>query len=134
MVTPRPDEVAALLRSGSGDGIWLPVDGVSMLPTISAGSEVWVTSRTRRPRIAEVWAFCDANSTIVVHRYRRRDPAGRFVFRGDNVRRADAAVDAAQLVGIVTRVRRSGATTTVGLGARVSWLGRRLAARLRRQP
>jgi hypothetical protein len=103
-----------------------------MLPTISAGSRVRVFSRSRRPRIAEIWAFCDPTGEIVVHRYRRRDPAGRFVFRGDNVRQHDVPVDDERLIGVVTQVEADGAAWSVGAATRVRWLAGRLAARMRR--
>jgi hypothetical protein len=132
MASPRPEDVAALVRSSAADGVWLPVDGVSMLPTISAGSRVRVFSRSGRPRIAEIWAFCDPTGEIVVHRYRRLDPAGRFVFRGDNVVQHDVPVDAERLIGLVTEVEVDGATWSVGLTARIRWLAGRLLARIRR--
>jgi hypothetical protein len=132
MVTPRPDEVAALLRSGSGDGIWLPVDGVSMLPTISAGSQVQVFSQSRRPRIAEIWAFCDPNGVIVVHRFRRRD-GDRFMFRGDNVVQHDTPVDEPRLIGVVTAIKVGGTTQQVGTVARLRWLAGRVVSRMRRR-
>jgi len=100
-----------------------------MLPTISAGSQVQVFSVSRRPRIAEIWAFCDLNSVIVVHRYRRRDGDSRFVFRGDNVKRSDPPVDTERLIGVVTLVREHGAARKVGLLSRARWVLRRAAAR-----
>jgi hypothetical protein len=132
MAIPRPEDVAALVRSSAGDGVWLPVDGVSMLPTISAGSQVRVVSRSRRPRIAEIWAFCDPNGVIVVHRYRRRDDEGRFVFRGDNVVQHDTPVDGPRLIGVVTTIKVEGTTQRVGLPARIRWLAGRLLSRIRR--
>jgi signal peptidase I len=132
MASPRPEDVAALVRSSAEDGVWLPVDGVSMLPTISAGSRVRVVSRARRPRIAEIWAFCDPTGVIVVHRYRRRDGSGRFVFRGDNVVQHDVPVDAEWLIGVVTRVEAAGTTQAVGAVARIRWLAGRLYRRIRR--
>jgi hypothetical protein len=131
MASPRPEDVASLLRASARDGVWLPVDGGSMFPTISAGSEVLVEGRDRRPRIAEIWAFCDANGLIVVHRYRRRETTGRFVFRGDNVVRADEAVDPKRLIGVVRRVRRDGAERDFGLRERLRWLAGRGSARTR---
>lgn len=132
MAIPRPEDVAALVRSSAADGVWLPVDGLSMLPTISAGSQVRVVSRSRRPRIAEIWAFCDLNGAIVVHRYRRRDEAGRLIFRGDNVLHHDTAVDPARLIGAVTSVRTEGTTRRFGKVGRARWMAGRLIARLSR--
>jgi hypothetical protein len=132
MAIPRPEDVAALVRSSARDGVWLPVDGVSMLPTISAGSQVHVFSCSRHPRIAEIWAFCDPNGVIVVHRYRRRDRAGRFVFRGDNIVHHDTPVEPASLIGLVAAIKVGGSTQKLGLAARTRWLVARLAARIRR--
>jgi signal peptidase I len=131
MASPRPEDVAALVRSSAGDGVWLPVDGSSMLPTISAGSQVRVFSVSRRPRIAEIWAFCDSNGAIIVHRYRRQDGAGRFVFRGDNVKQSDVPVDGERLVGVVMRIKAAGTMRSVGWPARARWIARRAAARIR---
>jgi signal peptidase I len=130
MASPRPEDVAALVRSSAGDGVWLPVDGSSMLPTISAGSQVRVVSVSRRPRIAEIWAFCDPNGAIIVHRYRRQDGDGRFVFRGDNVKQSDVPVDGERLIGVVTRINADGTSRAAGWPARVRWIAHRATARV----
>ncbi|HEY0870795.1 MAG TPA: S24/S26 family peptidase [Acidothermaceae bacterium] len=132
MASPRPEDVAALVRSSAGDGVWLPVDGSSMLPTISAGSQVRVVSVSRRPRIAEIWAFCDPNGEIIVHRYRRQDHAQRFVFRGDNVKQSDMPVDAERLIGVVRVIDANGTKRAAGWLARVRWIAHRAGARIRR--
>jgi Peptidase S24-like len=129
MASPRPEDVAALVRSSAADGVWLPVDGSSMLPTISAGSQVRVVSGARRPRIAEIWAFCDPNGVIIVHRYRRQDSEGRFMFRGDNVKQSDVPVDKERLIGLVSLIREHETTRTVGLFSRLTWVIRRAADR-----
>jgi signal peptidase I len=103
-----------------------------MLPTISAGSEVRVVARTRPPRIAEIWAFCDSNGTVVVHRYWRRDDVGRSVFRGDNMRAFDEPVSAELLIGLVTSVRRGGTEHRFAMQQRLWWFVTRLNRRLRR--
>jgi hypothetical protein len=123
---PRPEDVAALLRSSARESVWLPVDGTSMFPTILAGSEVRVVARARRPRIAEIWAFCDADGTIVVHRYRKRDAEGRALFRGDNRRWRDQPVVADRLVGLVTHVKQGDSVRRFATRERLGWIARRL--------
>ncbi|MCU1675610.1 MAG: hypothetical protein JWM93_368, partial [Frankiales bacterium] len=64
----RPDALAALMRAAAGEQLVMRVDGTSMGATIVAGSEVVVHARARPPRTSEVWAFCNEDSTVVVHR------------------------------------------------------------------
>jgi len=129
---PGPGDVASLLRSSARASVWLPVDGVSMLPTISAGSQVRVKAQARGPRIAEIWAFCDTNGLVVVHRYRRRGPQRQSVFRGDNVPWHDPPVDESRLIGRVTHVRRGNAIRRIAISERLRWIGRRLWQRILR--
>lgn len=121
-----------MLRASARDSVWLPVDGTSMFPTILAGSEVRVEARPRRPRIAEIWAFCDTNGVVVVHRYRKRDADGRWIFRGDNKKLRDQPVDPELLIGLVTHVRRDGAGRRFTRWSRLVWIASRLARRLAR--
>jgi hypothetical protein len=131
-MTPRPEEVAALLRASARDSVWLPVNGTSMLPTILAGSEVRVVARARRPRIAEIWAFCDTNGTIVVHRYRKQDADGRSLFRGDNQKWRDDPVAPDRLIGLVTHVREGGKVRRFAIRSRFGWIVDRLIGRISR--
>jgi hypothetical protein len=129
-MSPRPDEVAALLRASARESVWLPVDGTSMFPTIKAGSQVRVVARARRPRIAEIWAFCDANGTIVVHRYRKRDAEDRLLFRGDNQVWRDPPVTDDHLIGLVTHTRRGDIVRRFAIRERLVWIVRRLFGRI----
>jgi hypothetical protein len=103
-----------------------------MFPTILAGSEVRVEARSRRPRIAEIWAFCDANGVVVVHRYRKRDAEGRWIFRGDNRKLRDEPVDPQLLIGVVTHVRRAGIVRRFAIWSRLTWIVDRLIGRISR--
>lgn len=103
-----------------------------MLPTILAGNEVRVVARARRPRIAEIWAFCDANGTIVVHRYRMRDAAGRSVFRGDGQPWRDDPVPDDLLIGLVTHVRQGEIVRRFAIRERLGWIVDRLFGRIYR--
>ena len=103
-----------------------------MIPTILAGDKVRVVAQTRRPRIAEIWAFCDAGGTVTVHRYRRRTAAGDLSFRGDNVISHDAPVGADLLIGLVTHLKRGDRVVRFGIHTRFAWIVRRLTGRFRR--
>jgi hypothetical protein len=74
--------------------------------TILTGSNVWVLAADR-PRWGEIWAFCDPDSTIDVHRcvgHRR----GRARFWGDGNESADTLVDDALLIGRVVAIESPG--------------------------
>lgn len=102
---PRPETVAGALRqAAAGDReLWLDVSGTSMGRAIVGGGSVLVGPRPR-PRVGEVWAFCDDAGRIVVHRCRGR-AGGAWVFEGDAVGRRDAPVAADRLIGRVGAVR-----------------------------
>lgn len=57
----------------------------------------------RAPARGEVWAYCEENDGVVVHRCVRPAAEG-WVFRGDRGRRADQPVPAPHLVGRVVEV------------------------------
>ena len=72
----------------------------------------------QRPRQGEVWAFCDAEVSIVVHRCRGRRREG-WLFEGDAVGRADPVVPESWLIGRVVSIRHDHAERRVGRGDRV---------------
>lgn len=95
--------VARLLRGrAGGDGVWLDVAGDSMGKALPGGSRVLVRA-AGRPRLGQVWAFCDAGGQIMVHRHLRRR-AGRHVFGGDANAFTDPAVPPERLIGRVIAV------------------------------
>ena len=139
-----PDTVASLLRRAVSSGpVWLDVAGTSMGTSIVTGDRVQV-AEAPRPRHGEVWAFCDGAARVVVHRCRGRRPGG-WLFEGDAVGRADAAVPTAWLIGRVVAVGHHGVERRLGGGERLRGtiaigirrarrVARRSAARARRRP
>ena len=128
----RPEGLAALMRAAAADELVLQVDGGSMGSTIMAGSEVRVRAVSRPPRTAEVWAFCNGQGIVVVHRYRRRLPrGGGLQFRGDALPRYDLPIRETQLIGRVTHVRAAGRTRHFGEAERIRFILRRARSRVR---
>jgi len=137
--TIGPDSLARGLREAAGRRpLSLEATGTSMGRTILAGERVQVVP-AGVPRWGEVWAFCDDRAAVVLHRCRRRRPAG-YVFQGDACCRADPPVPASRLIGRVEAVERGG--TLCRLGHRDRWVrglsrevrqgGRRIALALLR--
>ena len=126
---PRPETVAGALRSAAaGRDLWLDVAGGSMGRAVAGGGSVLVGGAGGRPRVGEVWAFCDAEGRVVVHRCRGGGP-GTWVFEGDAVGRRDRPVPEDLLIGRVRAVRDPGGAVrplgradrwrgTVGIGVR----------------
>src|SRR5690606_21299842 len=109
---PDAERRAALLRRHVEQGpTWLPVAGESRGRTIRSGSEVLVVA-SRRPRLGEVWAFCNAAGMLVVHRFRRRR-GGLLYFQGD-AHWPDPPVECELLVGRVVCVREQGRERPLG--------------------
>jgi hypothetical protein len=84
--------------------MWIPVSGRSMGWSIPDGARVLVEPGGA-PRAGEVWAFCDAHGTVVVHRARRPTSPAHWRFQGDARVRADPPATADRLVGRVVAVR-----------------------------
>lgn len=126
---PNVETPAALLlrRRVAQSPTWLPVAGSSMGRTIRTNSEVLVTP-SAEPRFGEVWAFCNAEGTLVVHRFVRRRQ-GAFYFQGD-AHWPDPPVSGDLLVGRVLRIRHGGRERHLGGtdrltgGARLAFRGR----------
>jgi hypothetical protein len=98
-----PAATAAVLRKAAeARPLWLDVRGASMGHSIRDGTRVRV-EQAAQPRRAEVWAFCDGNGNVVVHRYRGAR-AGHHHFQGDTRVRGDEPVTDAQLIGRVVEV------------------------------
>ncbi|MBW3591150.1 MAG: hypothetical protein KY393_04800 [Actinobacteria bacterium] len=106
--------------------------------TILPGASVRV-SRSGEPRWGEVWAFCNEDSQIIIHRCCGRRGA-EFRFCGDDEKRSDRPVPVSRLVGRVEAVahpaghRSLGALDrwTRGLLREVLIIGRALARRIYR--
>ncbi len=129
------DAAALLRRRVALRPTWFPVVGESMGSAIRTDSEVLVAGAAE-PRFGEVWAFCDAQGVLVVHRLVRRR-RGAFCFQGD-AHWPDQPVGRELLVGRVVRVRYRGHERRLGRrdrlagGARATLRGlaRRAARRL----
>lgn len=103
----EPTTRAQLLRRAAARGrLWVPAHGASMGWTVPTGSSVLVQAAPR-PRRGEVWAYCGSDGGVVVHRYRRRLPAGHRL-QGDTCVAPDAPVGDALLIGRVVAVRGRG--------------------------
>ena len=101
--------------------------------TLCSGAQVLVTS-SRRPAPGEVWAFCNDDGEIVVHRcvWRRHTTWG---FQGDRAAHPDAPVGPDRLIGRVVTAEHDLRLRRFGLAERLRtaperWL-RRLVRRVR---
>ena len=98
-----PETTASVLRKAAAiRPLWIDVRGASMGRSIDDGSRVRIEAGDR-PRRSEVWAFCDRDGQIVVHRF-RGEQVGAFRFQGDARAHADALVTSAQLIGRVVEL------------------------------
>jgi hypothetical protein len=98
-----PSTIASVLRKTvEARPLWIDVRGRSMGRSIRDGSKVRVEMATR-PRRSEVWAFCDRDGNIVVHRC-RGERSGAYRFQGDARVRADELISSAQLIGRVVQL------------------------------
>jgi hypothetical protein len=113
MSTIRPETMAgALRRAASGSvPLKLEVQGSSMRGTILPGSLARIVAGGL-PRRGEIWAFCDPQGNILVHRYRARK-GGLFIFQGDSRVRADPPVGQPLLIGRVISVEERGRTRSL---------------------
>jgi hypothetical protein len=107
MSSTDPEGLARLLRlRATAEPLRIEVAGSSMGRTIVSGSFVWIVA-ARRPRWGQIWAFCDPESNVEVHRCvgKRR---GLSRFWGDGNPTADALVDDRFLIGRVVAIERPG--------------------------
>ena len=131
MSTSSPETIASVMRRAAAAGtLWLDASGTSMGTSVVSGDKVLV-GPALRPRQGEVWAFCNANSSIVVHRCRGRRREG-WLFEGDAVGRADPVVSESWLIGRVISIRHDHAEHRVGLSDRVVGTAAIAARRARR--
>lgn len=85
--------------------------------TIRTDSEILV-SASDEPRFGEVWAYCNPDGMLVVHRFVRQQQ-GLFYFQGD-AHWPDPPVPRDLLVGRVLRVRHRGSERRLGTRDRVT--------------
>jgi hypothetical protein len=65
------------------------------------------------PRPGEIWAFCDAQGNVLIHRLRTRK-GDSFIFQGDSRIQADPPVDQSLLIGRVISVEEEGKCRPLG--------------------
>ncbi len=73
--------------------------------TIRAGSSVQIVA-AETPRFGEIWAFCNPEGAVVVHRYLGRDDDS-YRFQGDATG-ADLPASPDLIIGRVAAVKRGG--------------------------
>jgi len=96
-----PRTVASLLRARiDREPLWIETSGESMGASIPAGARVLIERVSRSPRLGEVWAFAEADGTIVAHRFAGTTKTG-LVFAGDGNRHRDGPVSTEHLIGRV---------------------------------
>ncbi len=112
MESISPETSARALRAAVAvEPLWVKAAGSSMEGTIADGDEVKLVSAVR-PRLGEIWAYCDEGGRLVVHRFvgLRR---GQMVFRGDARSSTDRLVPPARIAGKVTRLSSDGSVHRV---------------------
>lgn len=92
-------------RLRAGDEAELVLRGHSMSPTLVDGDRLLLTPLDGAPRPGDIVALVRAGH-LVVHRLRVLD-GGAAITRGDASATDDPPVPAAELLGVVKRVRRS---------------------------
>jgi len=115
--------VAAMLR-GRGRAVESTVEGASMGPTLPPGTRIRIELTDQGAYdVGDVVAFL-AGAQIVVHRVVRRGRTGGargcLVLRGDATLVPDAPVRHAEILGVVTGIRRGGIWDPVGPSPRRS--------------
>jgi hypothetical protein len=130
------------LARDEGAARWIVATGGSMRPLIRPGDRLLVAIGARPERIGQV-VIVQRDGTSVAHRIvaiRSDRPAAPWVMKGDAEPIADAPVATEDVVGVVLgRGRSDGSTHRRGFDgrlartiARFSWVGGRVAWRLRR--
>ena len=93
--------------------------------TIHGGAYVLLDAPSS-PRLGEIWAWCDDDATVVVHRSLGRGRDG-YRFQGDARLDRDPPVPPDRIIGHVLEVRHSGDRWRVGRRDRVLRTTRLLA-------
>lgn len=108
-----PDTITRLLRRRAEVGtLWIDTIGNSMGQAVPAGARVRVAAAST-PRRGEVWAICDDDGRIIVHRVLGQ--AGeRWWLQGDANRSPDQPVRLDRLIGRVDAVEVAGRRRRLG--------------------
>ncbi len=105
--TTSPDTITRLLRRRAEVGtLWIDAIGNSMGRAVPDGARVRVVV-ARRPRRGEVWAVCNDDGRIIVHRV-LGVVGDRWWLRGDANRSPDLPVRFDRLIGRVDEIDVAG--------------------------
>jgi hypothetical protein len=116
--TTPPDTIARLLRRRAESGpLWIDTTGSSMGRAIPDGARVRVVA-VARPRRGEVWAMCDDEGRVIVHRA-LGVVGGRWWFQGDANRSPDLPVERDRLIGRVDEIDNAGRRRRLGASDRL---------------
>jgi hypothetical protein len=116
--TPPPATIVRLLRRRAETAtLWIDAGGSSMGRAIPDRSRVRVVAASR-PRRGEVWAMCDDEGRVIVHRA-LGVVGGQWWFQGDANRSPDLPVEPDRLIGRVVEVDVGGRRRPLGPWRRV---------------
>ena len=105
--TTPPDTITRLLRRRAESGtLWIDAVGSSMGQAIPDGARVRVVA-VDRPRRGEVWAMCNDEGRVIVHRV-LGVVGRRWWLQGDANRSPDLPVDLVRLIGRVDEIEVAG--------------------------
>jgi hypothetical protein len=108
-----PETMTRLLRRRAESGIlWIDTTGNSMGKAIPDGARVRIVAAAR-PRRGEVWAMCNDESRVVVHRA-LGVVDGRWWLQGDANRIPDPPVGLDRLIGRVDEIEVAGRRRRLG--------------------
>lgn len=94
----------------AGHPVQFRVSGKSMYPTLRPGDTVQIEAKCRDSAVGEVVVYL-REERLIIHRF-----LGNGRYRGDGCLTVDAAVNAADMIGIVRQVERGGRQTMLGRG------------------
>ena len=111
--TTPPETITRLLRRRAESGtLWIDTAGNSMGRAIPDGARVRVVAAAR-PRRGEVWAMCNDDSRVIVHRA-LGVVDGRWWLQGDANRSPDPPVGLDRLIGRVDEIEVAGHRRRLG--------------------
>ena len=116
--TTSPDTITRLLRRRAEvEALWIDTIGNSMGRAVPAGARVRVVAAST-PRRGEVWAMCDDDARIIVHRA-LGEAGDQWWFQGDANRSPDLPVRLDRLIGRVDEVEVVGRRRRLGRSRRL---------------
>ena len=130
--TTSPDTVTRLLRRRAEAGtLWIDTVGNSMGRAVPAGARVRIVAASR-PRRGEVWAMCDDDGRVIVHRV-LGSVGDRWWLQGDANRSPDRPVGFDRLIGRVDEVEVAGRRRRLGAPRRLTGRARLDLAAVRKR-